>query len=716
MKNWKKVSTFLLALSMSISLAIGFAACGGDAGSNSSESSSIAGNSQESSQESSQETSQESSVEQTESSSVENSSPEESSEEPEHSTPIDSDAPVVKTQEAYEEDGFTYPALQVAENYEMYAWTEFELVEEPTCETAGIKQTHWIDDESVVHQAHIAPRGHNYENAVCACGDGPVYPQAPATITYLDIETANTSSGADGSEWKRFELTEGYFTASGASRGTKTYWLSFSVAEPGQYALYTTSGDASTCEIIRHDASSAYINPLNFPANNVDGVLYSTVLCTTTHWSESWRATYSISVPAKKEVKFRFVRIDGEPWSPQTVRVAWKAQQINGVKAEEGPENCTPTDVPFGTPYFYEESSGRYRMGTPENKGEFIYVAITSIPLRMLSDKSFAQIHYEGANLILDTGTTTIDGDYLVRDYTPFISSDASVNGSADGNCYELYCNSDGLYPVNQELFEFLQLYTKKFMPYLWNTEDGAWHSEYYNENAWLAACFYYKNLTPGSKELPNEINNIGDVDVQAKEFEFVYYTLTHENFNSQSTITYCTITCDDPNARIIIGDVTQNDPRPLKDGVLVETNRGITFAISHIYGEAATFTLHIVDAYEGSQDDPETLAISKGTQTLAMNTIEHLNPNGEANHQKYYTFTVMEDGILSLSSDMATALMSITIVSTEMGEDGQEYDVSETIMLGNWAPTEVKAGTVLEIVVGPTSIETNFTLTISLN
>lgn len=715
MKNWKKVSAFLVALSMSVSLALGFAACGGASDDNSSkEGSSITESSQQSSAE--ENSSEESSVENIESNETESS-------DTESSEPIIDDAPVVKTQDGYEEDGFTYPALQVAENYEMYAWTEYELVEEPTCEVAGIKQTHWVDDESVIHQMHIAPRGHNYQNAVCECGDGPVYPQAPANITYVDIETANTNPGADGSDFKRFELTEGYFTASGASRGVKTYWLSFSVPEPGQYALYTTGDDASAFTINRYDASAQYIpvdesgkNYVGFAAKNIDGVLYSPVLCETKYWSENWRATYTVSIPAKQELNFRFVRIDDEPWAPQTVRVAWKAQEINGVKAEEGPENCTPTEVPFGTPYFYEESSGRYRMGTPENKGEFIYVALTSIPKRMLADKTFALIHYEGANLILDTGTTTIDGDYLVRDYTPFISADASANGSADGNCYELYCNSDGLYPVNQELFEFLQLYTKKFMPYEWNAEDGAWHSEYYNENAWLAACFYYKNLTPGSKELPHEITAIGDVDVEAKEFEFVYYNLTYQNDWLQSTITYCTITCDDPNARIIIGDVTTNDPRPLTDGVLVETKQGVTFAISHAYGEAATFTLHITDAYAGSQDDPETLDISKGSQTVAMNTIEHLNPSGVANYQKYYTFTIKEDGTLNLTSDVANALVSITIVSKEVGEDEQEYDVSKTVMLGEWTPIQVKAGTVLEIVVGPASKALDFNLTVELN
>ena len=41
MKNWKKVSTFLLALSMSVSFAIGFAACGGNEGETSSKSSNV---------------------------------------------------------------------------------------------------------------------------------------------------------------------------------------------------------------------------------------------------------------------------------------------------------------------------------------------------------------------------------------------------------------------------------------------------------------------------------------------------------------------------------------------------------------------------------------------------------------------------------------------------------------------------------------------------
>ena len=51
-----------------------------------------------------------------------------------------------------------------------------------------------------------------------------------------------------------------------------------------------------------------------------------------------------------------------------------------------------------------------------------------------------------------------------------------------------------------------------------------------------------------------------------------------------------------------------------------------------------------------------------------------------------------------------------------EVGEDEQEYDVSKTVMLGEWTPIKVKAGTVLEIVVGPASKALDFNLTVELN
>ena len=487
MKNWKKLSTFLLALSMSVSLAVGVAACGGDTA----ETSSPDANSSITDVSGGEHSSDEAESSEGLDSSDDNSSKEN-----------DEDAPLITTQAAYEENGYTYPELQIAENFEMYAWNEFELVTDATCKTAGIKQASWTKDESIVHQAHIAPRGHTYNNGICACGAGPVYPDAPSTITYVDVEAANTVNGVlqhKGTEFDRYELSEGYYSFNAPRGGAK--WFSFSVSEPGQYALYTIDAPSSV-KIIRHDASAQFINPNNFPASVFeDGTVYTNVICETAYWSTSWRATFSIEAK-NVTVKFRFVKIDEEPWSPKTVREQYLAQQINGVTASEGPENCKPTTVPYNTEFFYEEASGYYRMGTPDNPGEIIYAAITMVPERMLLDKPFTQIQYDAAsNLYLDTGKTTIDGDYLIWDYIPFVtgtiySSESDEATTYLDNCYQNYVNSDGLYPVNQELYQFLKLYTYKNKPLVWEDSLGDWRSDEYMERAWLAACYYYKNLT----------------------------------------------------------------------------------------------------------------------------------------------------------------------------------------------------------------------------
>lgn len=707
MKNWRKLSTFLLALSMSVSLSIGVAACGGDPA----ETSSPNANS--------------SSVDASSSEIPEDSSSEDGASDADDSSSaeIDGDAPVITTQEGYEEDGFTYPDLQIAENFEMYSWNEFELVTEATCKTAGIKQASWTENESIVHQAYIAPRGHTYDNGICACGEGPVYPDAPSSITYLDVKSASSDPKADGSEYKRYELTEGYYEMA-MPRGGKI-WLSFAVPEPGQYALYTLNDDASSYEIIRYDASASYIpigsdgkTYIGFPARNIDGVLYSNVTCSTAHWSTSWRATYSLSGKSGNILKFRFVKIDDEPWTPKTVRVQHLAQQINGVTAPEGPENCTPTPVPYESEFFYEEASGYYRMGTPENPGEIIYVAITMVPERMLLDKPFTSIQYElGSNVYLDTGKTTIDGDYLIWDYMPFITGDTDNDMKIDvDNCYQNFVNGDGLYPVNQELYEFLRLYTNKNKPIAWDDSLGAWRTEEYMECAWLAACYYYKNLTPGSKELPYKVDDVGDLTVQTKEFDFVYYSFNYTNTSSQSTITYCTIACDDPMAYITIGDISTNSARPLAGGVLVETSSPLVFAISHANGEAATFNLTITPTYDGSQDDPVNVNIQKGENTVTIDSIEHVSATGSSSYLKYYTFTATESGTLSIASDKEKVLITVTYSVLEENEDSELVETQKTVLVDKATAIAVEAGDVLEIVVGPATDAINATLTVSLN
>ena len=739
MKNWKKVTTFLLALSMSASLAIGFAACGGDTPEASSPNPESSVQSPDSSSDSSptddssvsDSASDDSSISDSASddnsssdpagdSSVSDSEPDDDS----SSNPTDDSSseeewdgisPRVTTKKGYTEEGeygkvFTYPDLKVAENFEMYSWSEYELVKETSCLTAGIKQVRWEENQDIIHQEYIAPRGHDYtyNNGYCKCGAGPVYPKAPSNIKYVDVQDSKSGISGKGEEYDRYELTEGYFEV---TCKLDTIWLSFSIDGPGQYALYTIGSVDKSVEINRYDASAQYIpvkqdgTYINFPATQVKNGLYGTVTCNTVTWSTSWRATFSVDGDYGKVVRFRFVKIDEEAWSPKTVRVQHLAQQINEKHAPAGPENTSPVVVPYETDYFYEESSGYYRMGTPDNPGEIIYAAITKIPPRMLLDKSFTQIQYEAAHNLYLSYSKTIDGDNLVRDYLAFISGDTDNDMVSDiSNCYKNYVNVDGLYPVNAELFEFLNLYVQKNCP-MEIPEEIKQDKDEFNKRAWLAACYYYKNLKPGSSDLPYEIEDIGEVQISTADSDWTYYSLSYTNSDSLSTITYCTISWDNPNIVIRI-----KDGSPLTvNSILVETSAAQPFVFSIISNtfEAETFTLNIVETYAGSQDDPETINVTKGTQTVEMNSIEHIMVNGTSTHQKYYNFVVAEDGQLSLSTDVEKVLVSISYTNA----DGNGI----TVMLDKWQPLDVKAGDLIEIVVGPADDAIDFDMTITL-
>lgn len=660
MKHWKKTTIFLLSLFMTTSLVMGLAACGDS-----------------------------NSADNTASSPMDNSSSDLSSPDEENN-----------------EEG--YPELIQVENPDAYTWGEYELISSPTCTVAGVKQKRWTEDESVIHQEYIPPRGHTYENGICACGNGPIFPDA-GEINYVYPQESSSGIVGAGTEYDRYELTEGYYEIE-CNRGV--IWLSFSIPEAGQYALYTVGDADDSVELNRYDASAQYIPNISFPAKELeDGCLYSSISCNSITWSAEWRATYSISGKSGTAVKLRFVRIADEAWSPATVRVSHLAKQINGKHAPRGDEGTSPTVVPYQTEYYYEESSGYYRMGTPNNPGDIIYVAITSIPTRMLVDKAFTQIQYEAAsNLYLSYGKT-VDGDYLVRDYLPFISGDtdndmATEEAYAD-NCYKNFVNSDGLYPVNQELFEFLNLYVQKNCP-MDIPEEIRTDPEQFTAKAWLAACYYYKNLTPGSEEFPIALNGTGEITVSCPAYDYRYYTYTHTNGSTVSTISYCTITCDDPNV-VIEANGKQYYGKNGVVSFIAETNAAqpFRFAVSSRDGQETEFTLTVTENYAGSQDYPTTITVGKGEQSVTFETIEHLLADGSLTYQSYYTLMIAEDGVLNFSTTSETVYMTIYYVDA----NGKE----EAVLYSNWNAIEVKAGDVISIVVGPANEAFSHQINVSL-
>ena len=279
-------------------------------------------------------------------------------------------------------------------------------------------------------------------------------------------------------------------------------------------------------------------------------------------------------------------------------------------------------------------------MGTKENPGATIFAAITKTAPRMLLDKAFTQIQYEGDNLSLPFGTTA-DGDYLMKDYCPFIMNDAAYGGTEKS--YQNYVNSDGMYPVNEELFTFLNLYVNKNKPM--DIPDEIWDNK--RENAWLAPCYYYANLTPGTEAFPIE-TSVGTVTGTTFAGDLLYYNIKHSPTDGQMAA-YCTLTWTDSDLVIIAESSTE--VRFSEPGKIVfETNSSSGFGIivADKYGNARDFEFTIVDGYVGSQTDP-IVWTELGEKTLE--TVEILS-SVDVSYVCMYEWVATADGIVTVTSE----------------------------------------------------------------
>ena len=304
----------------------------------------------------------------------------------------------------------------------------------------------------------------------------------------------------------------------------------------------------------RHDASMAFVSPVGENARvDENGDFYSYVSCTEQYFSEYWRATFCINAKAGTLVKICFVKIADPVWTPKSAYTYVYPTEINGKKAPEGGAGYKKTDVPYDSAYYYSDPAtggdGYYHLAT----GEIIFAAINSSPDRLLAGGVFTSIHYEGSALNLPDGYTA-DGDYNVLNYVPFImncmynddifatdeSGDLLVNPNK--NCYQNYCNSDGLYPVNAELFKFLNLYVQKNQPIDAAVSDEDWANQ--EDWLWLSACYFYAPLNDGIESNPLLLT-VGEYEINLPEADFYYCKITEAG-------TY-KITCSD--SEVLIGD-----------------------------------------------------------------------------------------------------------------------------------------------------------------
>ncbi len=434
----------------------------------------------------------------------------------------------------------------------------------------------------------VKKRAHAYRDGVCSICEIPFdFPVLKENPSCVDVWGNSTYGSGTAFSRKRLK-TNTYYTMEMPVSDLETefpgIWLSVSVETPGQYALLTV-GSANGVAINRYDASEHYINPDCVTANvHANGASYSIVNCGEKVWNEQWSATWNFTTETAATVKFVIVKISDEEWEPKALHQAAISQQINNVKADNPPASHTAVPVDYNANYYFDEWNEVYRLGTKENPGEVIYLAVTTPATRLFGEQTFASIQENVNNLSLSIGKDE-QGNYLIRDYDSLLLASAAANG----NAYENFVNSRGMYPVTQELHEFLQLYTQKNRP-IDIPNSLLDNEEEYAKKAWLAPCYCYQEIEPGTKDNPYVIDKLGNFEASPEMFDFVYFKIKYTD-ESGSSVNTLTISCDNPNAMLTINGETMQGPFSI---TLEVHELGILLQISTANYMADTFTLNL--------------------------------------------------------------------------------------------------------------------------
>ncbi len=432
---------------------------------------------------------------------------------------------------------------------------DWELFRAADCETTGVKVRRCILHEGHEDYELFPARQHDYSTqGICkTCQADAPLPGFAANPTYIDPATDDSIEGSghefiqyeqigpdevepiDGTGKYRLSVGEYYQITIEQSREC---WFEFGISEPGQYAVISTENPDN----VKLQQYSPETSILQGPSKYMDdGNFLSMVNCDEQHFNGAWTAAFRVSGVEGDVVKFHIAKIAPPVWAPSSVVVDKAATQLLG-KAPEGAKGAVATDVPYDSEYFYDAENGYYRMGTAENPGDIIYVAIDKNTPRLMGSNSFVGLQeYADDEQTIPVGGlrtmqigTTIEGNYILGNYAPMLYNNPDFGGTE--NSYQAFMNSDGMYPVTEELHEFLTIYTARnalAVP----PEEG------YEENAWLSACFYYTVLTQGSEGNPYEITQTGThTATQYDAFEEVYYKFTYTGGANTCKITVHTL------------------------------------------------------------------------------------------------------------------------------------------------------------------------------
>ena len=477
-----------------------------------------------------------------------------------------------------------------------HEWSEWTFNTEPTCTESGEKVRHCLNCEDVTETAPVAAWGHKLDNGVCTrCEYGPVYPDAPDKINYRKPTATTPDMGVD--PYVRFHLNEGYYEFTIGSTGV--LWVDCNVPSAGQYALYSTNSPAGT-KATDHGSNTFWIDEANGAAARSlsDGNFYASLNVSEDFWHDGYCHIFAFRGTPDTVVQVRFVRIEDAQQSAQYATETVYPHQING-KAKDSVSGMQITVVPYTSKYYFDETSGYYRMGTPEVPGEIIYMAITKKATRINDALAFADLATLGVGYAFHHHND-VDGTKVYRDYAWFLCNYGGIGktsetgrdfipneGDPNALCYENYVNNDGVYPVTPELKEFLELYVSLNTPVSLQGETNPATLA----NAWLAACYYYKGVPMGEESNPIPATP-STFKVTTKELQYTYYAMFADAEATEARTYTATIT--NTNAFIYFDGKAYKGAQTFT--FTLEPNEKILFYVGSLDYTSITFTVTITE------------------------------------------------------------------------------------------------------------------------
>jgi hypothetical protein len=452
------------------------------------------------------------------------------------------------------------------------------------------------------------------------------------------------------------------------------FWFHFSIPEPGQYAIVSHS-NPNNLTITRYDANTQYVNPAKLEGRIMDdGNFISTFSCSETYFNTEWITVCCIrGIEEGQKVNFSIVRIDEPAWASQTISQAMEAKDINGKKAPEGEVGTKPVDVPYDSEgIYFSETDGYYHLAT----GEIMFAAISRPSPRQFGNGTTALTTLptvEGTVSNFNIHMLNLpSGDKLVYNYLSMFLADPTSEGlTYNENSYQAQANGDGLYPVTQELYEFLHLHAKKQQPYVKPAAA-------YADNAWLALCYYYKELPLGSAEYAETFTGTGDYSVtQYDEYEDYYFTVTAPN----GADAIYTITVNTYNVIMYIGGEqyanTAKELRivniPFKVG-----RQSITFYCRDTLSANRPIEFTIAEA-NGSKGN--SIVVENAETALTATPIKVHTVDGFT-YEVYYAYTATANGTLTLTSENTDAIIQLGVSTLEEGTVSVDVTAGETVFI----------------------------------